>query len=298
VSSTGVVEQGGLAKSGGGKPSLRPLTRNDFAAVLACAAHYPGFGDATQVFLDQVERGWGREESSFGSMVLLGDEVVGYATAVFMDRRIGASHARFCCLGPWFVLPEHRMYSLPLMSSVLKDQDCTFVTMSPNSSSVKVLGRFRFEFLATDFLVFPPLAQLGTLLRGRDEICTDTGEVLSRVDDADRRTIEDHTMYGCTATLVGGNADYGLVLTKRRTLRQRPVSEILRVRNAARVTRQFERVKLAILRAERSIALMSDRRLLGGADIKGIARVRNRMYRSRVFSAAEIDNLYSEIVVR
>jgi hypothetical protein len=135
---------------------LRPLERADFPAVVECAAHYPGFGSATGVFLQRIERGWGAGASSFGSVVEVGGRVVGFATAIFLQRRLAGETVPFCCLGPWYVLPEHRARSLALMASVLTDRACTYVTMSPNESSVRVLGRFGFGFLATDFLVFPP----------------------------------------------------------------------------------------------------------------------------------------------
>lgn len=277
---------------------LRPLERADFPAVVECAAHYPGFGSATGVFLQRIERGWGAGASSFGSIVETAGRVVGFATAIFLERRLGGETVPFCCLGPWYVLPDHRARSLALMASVLTDRTCTYVTMSPNESSVRVLGRFGFAFLDTEYLVFPPLLQAATLVRRPERLTSATADVVALAEATDRTFIEDHTIYGCNAVLVGRDDDYGLVITKRRSLRGRPVSEIVYARNAERIVRSFERVKLKILGLERSIAVMADARILGPRPPRGLRRGRHRMYRSPRFGPAQIDNLYSEIVVR
>jgi hypothetical protein len=278
--------------------TFAPLDRGRFDGVVECASHYPGFGAATRVFLEHIANGWGRDQSVFGVVLLDGEQVAGFATALFMRRFIRREESPFCCLGPWYVLPAHRAHSLALMAAVLRDRTCTYVTMSPNASSVKVLGRFRFEPLAADFIVVPPLAQARTLMRLGAAITSRAEEVLARVDAVDRRYVEDHRVYGCNAFLLGRDGDYGLVITKRRTLRNRPVSEILYVRNAGRVLASFERVKLAILRADQCVAVMSDPRILQGRRLLGIRKARTRLFRSPQFQAADIDNLYSEIVVR
>jgi acetoacetyl-CoA synthetase len=161
-----------------------------------------------------------------------------------------------------------------------------------------VLGRFGFGFLATDFLVFPPLLHAASLLRAPGLVTAAAPAVLGRVDATDRTFIEDHAIYGCNAVLIGRDADYALVITKRRSLRGRPVSEIVYARNAERVVRSFERIKLEIMRWDRSIAVMADARILGPRPPRGVRRKRTRMYRSPHFTPDRIDNLYSEIVIR
>lgn len=109
--------------------------------------------------------------------------------------------------------------------------------------------------------------------------------------------------------LLEDGPDQAYILVKRRMLylarlrlpllksRRVPYSDLLYCSAPALLARHLERVKLAILRRQRTPLLISDVRLLGDYRPRGPTLRQPAFYRSPVFGAGPIDKLYSEVVL-
>jgi acetoacetyl-CoA synthetase len=75
-----------------------------------------------------------------------------------------------------------------------------------------------------------------------------------------------------------------------------PYSDILHCSAPELLSRHLERVKLAILRRQRTAALVAETGLFPVRP-RGLMRSRRTCYRSPQLAAGELDRLYSEIVL-
>lgn len=276
--------------------TIRPLLASDLPrAVPFCRE---AFGDDETMFARILSAAWDPSRPERGALLVDGDSIVGIVIALYSRRWIRGKERPFCALGPWYVRPQYRGGSLKLLSRILSETDYTFVSHSPNGISVAVLRRYRFQELSPRWRVFPPLTNLLSVGTPRCQALTDSSQIRDRLDDAQRRIFDDHSIHGCGhALLVLGNESC-LVVSKPRTLRGVPVSEILHLGNRELATRCFERLKWAVMRVDRTFGVISDPRLLGPRPPASVIhRERIRMFRSDDLDADDIDNLYSEVAV-
>ncbi len=277
------------------KATIRLLTPEDVPVVVRFCAE--GFRDDPALFARILSPTWDPQRTDKGAILEDQGRMVGFAIALYSHRILKGAQYKFCALGPWYVLPDYRVGSLQLMSFLLAQKDYTFTSHSPNDISLAILTRFKFERLSTCWYVYPLGVNILSLARGGVQIDTNDESILSSATEQERFLINDHRPGGCSVVRVSTDGSSGLVITKRRTLRNVPVSELLYVEDPHLVVSHFERVKWAIARKEGTFMLIADSRLLGpNAPRPLLWRERVRMFRSEILKADEIDNLYSEVV--
>jgi hypothetical protein len=115
----------------------------------------------------------------------------------------------------------------------------------------------------------------------------------------------------CLQLTVSDGSDYAYLVVKRRSHRlaasrlgglagvlpvRIPYSDILHCSAPEVLSRHLERVKLAILRRQRTAALVAEARLLPVRP-RGVLGPMRTCYRSSLLAAGDVDRLYSEIVL-
>jgi acetoacetyl-CoA synthetase len=75
------------------------------------------------------------------------------------------------------------------------------------------------------------------------------------------------------------------------------VSDLLYCSAPSLLARHLERVKLAVIRRQRSVALTAEAGIFGAPRPLGVVISRPMLFRSSVLQAHELDKLYSELVL-
>ncbi len=251
---------------------------------------------------------WLDEKPTLGWVLVSADEIVGFLGGVYARRRSGGKSGLVCGLTSWYVRPDHRGWGPALFSQALGDTGITYTAFTPNPAARAIYEAMGFERLDASRVVLPPFLHADTLLRPRPRISFDPEVVRRSLDEQHRRIFDDHAPYPVLQLLLEDCAEHAYVVVKRRMLyltRLRlplpkgtrvPYSDLLYCSAPKLLARHLERVKLAILRRQRTALLVADTRMLDGATRGPILR-QPAQYRSPMFSAEEIDKLYSEIVV-
>jgi acetoacetyl-CoA synthetase len=86
-------------------------------------------------------------------------------------------------------------------------------------------------------------------------------------------------------------------VVKRRKIRRFPVSDLLYCSAPSLLARHLERVKLAIIWRQRSVALTAEAGVFGALRPLGMVIRRPRLFRSSILQAHELDKLYSELIL-
>lgn len=183
----------------------------------------------------------------------------------------------------------------------------TYTTLTPNLLSRRALKMLGFSTLVDSRLVLPPLLHADTLRREPPEIVCDPASVRLLLTDLQRRVFDDHAPY-CLQLVVREDHEQGYVVVKRRTAGvpkiwrllpssiRIPYSDVLYCSNPSLVVRHLERIKLTILKRQKTALLVADTRLFPELPCS-LVMSEPALYRSPLFVADELDRLYSDSVL-
>ncbi len=219
--------------------------------------------------------------------------IAGFLATIYADRDTPHGLVRFCNVSSWAVLPQHRACALMLVRDLLGRRDCTITNLSPSPEAQSFFLRLGFEPLEEAKMVWLPFGNPSTLRRSAATRLEDEPiRMLEMLDAKGRRILADHPR--CRHLVVEKGGALSHLVRIVRLKRGMRVSELLYCSDSALLARSFERVKLHVLRRDRTAALASDRRLLGADAPRGLRLARAACFRSSLVGAANIDNLYSE----
>jgi acetoacetyl-CoA synthetase len=289
------------------QPQVRRITAADVEPV--CRLLEQGFAEAripAATWRRLLTHGWDGVAEERGFVLAAGEEILGFLGTIHA-RRQGAEAGLVCNLSSWYVRPEHRGRGLSMLLAATRDVGRTYTSFTPSPLTRQVLAELGFAPLDTCQLFMPPLLHATTLRYPRPRIEFEPAAVRPLLDAAQRRTFDDHAPYDCLQGVVRDAKAQAYLVVKRRMRelpgRARravpariPYSEVLHCSAPEVLARHLERVKLAVLRRQRTFALVADARLW--PEPPAGLRLAARTYaRSPVLAAGEIDKLYSELVL-
>jgi hypothetical protein len=278
---------------------VSPITGSDVRAVAEFLHTHLNSRVATDAWARSMTVPWTADAPNHGFM-LVDDEhrVVGAYLAFYSERRIAGRRERFCNLGAWCVLPEHRFHSLRLLKALLAQEGYHFTDLSPSGNVVPVNSRFKFQSLDTATALMPNLPWPSR--PGRQRVSTDPAVIESTLSGPDLEIYRDHAGAGAARHVVLRHGDEWCYVIFRRDRRKGlPLfASILHVSNPElfrRMVRPFARhlllrhgipaslveLRVAVHRPWPAVMLRAPRR---------------KMFRSPTLGPDQIDYLYSELV--
>jgi acetoacetyl-CoA synthetase len=139
-------------------------------------------------------------------------------------------------------------------------------------------------------------------LQRRPLIVCEPGQIRGRLSDEHRRIFDHHAGYDCLALVAAEPDGYAFIVAKRRSSTPHrlvppvPTSRMIYCSNPSLLMRCAEHIKMAIMRKQRSFAVLVNDNWLTQR-LRGVRAKGRSLFRSPVFSASELDMLYSEIVL-
>lgn len=238
---------------------------------------------------------WTTEQPNGGFMLTDGDEVVGAHLAFYSEREIDGRAERFCNLGAWCVLEEHRFHSLRLLKALLAQHGYHFTDLSPSGNVIKLNERLQFQSLDTASVLIPNLPW--PALRGR--VITNPAEIERTLTGESLRLYRDHAGAAAAQHVVLRDGDASCYVVYRRDRRKSlPLfASVLHVSDLAVFRRMSGRFHRHLLRRGVLATLIEDR--IAGTPPRVSFRLtepRGKMFRSSHLQPAQIDYFYSELV--
>jgi hypothetical protein len=133
---------------------LATITREDVPRVAAFLQAHLDRDVSPDRWARAIDVPWSPD---LGFMLTAGDDVVGAQLAWRSERTIAGRTERFCNLGSWCVLEEHRGHSLRLLRAALADRDCTYTDLTPRHEVVTINERLGFRHMDTTTVLMPNL---------------------------------------------------------------------------------------------------------------------------------------------
>jgi hypothetical protein len=274
---------------------VRPIGPDDVRAVAEFLHAHLNERVRAEAWARAVDVPWPVERPNAGFMLLADGAVVGAHLAFYSERTIDGRRERFCNLGAWCVLPEHRFHALRLLKTLLAQDRYHFTDLSPSGSVVGLNERLGFRFLDTTTTVVP---NLPWPVRGR--ISSDP-KLLERTLTGDQlRVYRDHA--GADAArhlLLTRGDDWCYVVFRKDRRKGLPLfASILHVSNPALFRAMARPLARHLLLRHGAAATLVERAVV---DFKPRLSVtvespRRKMFRSPSLEPAQIDYLYSELV--
>lgn len=292
---------------------VRPIGTHDIEPICALL-HRVGFeGDQIgrirpEIWRNLFDYSWLEQKPDRGFVLVDNNDIVGFLGTIYARREINGKAGLTCNLSSWYVQPRYRGWGAALLHAALRDANVTYVSLTPNPLSQQVFQMLGFQELSGPILLLPPLLHAETLQHARPRISFDPNDVRASLDDRRRSIFDDHAPYDCLQLVVWDGPEQAYIVAKRRVMpvpklaswlgkrMTMPCSEILYCSNPPLLNRHLERVKLAILRRQRTVVLLTAARLFPRR-LRGATLKQHTSYRSRLFDASELDQLYSELVL-
>jgi acetoacetyl-CoA synthetase len=275
------------------RASVRGATAADIPAITRFLnGFWPRIAPAT--WLSLFEYDWIADKPDLGFVLTDAQgAIAGFLATIYADRDTPHGRVRFCNVSSWAVLPEQRACALLLVREVLNRRECTITNLSPSPEAQAFFLRAGFQPLDDAKILWLPFANLTTLRQRRGtRIEDDAPRMRELLDERGLTILADHPR--CRHLVVEHRGALSHVVRIVRRKRGVRVSEILYCSDSALLARTFERVKLHILRRDRAVALVADRRILGKDAPRGMLLPRKACFRPSRVSAVDVDNLYSE----
>ncbi|WP_431266737.1 GNAT family N-acetyltransferase [Dankookia sp. P2] len=290
-----------------GEPRIRAVTPADLDPLCRfLEASFVGSGIGASVWRRLFEYQWLEEAHDHGLLLVAGDEIVGFLGTVHARHPL-RDGARFCNFSSWYVRPQYRGWGIALLVAASRDADTTYTSFTPSTLSQRAFAALQFTKLGGSRIFMPLFTHADTLTAPAPRIDCEPEVVRGLLDPAEQQVFDDHAPFGCLQLVIRSGTERAYLVIKRRVqrmpgrlLRSLPVrfpySEVLYCSAPQLLAQHLERVKLAVLRRQRTGALVADSRLWS-VPPRGIALPNHAVYQSATLDGRGIDKLYSELVL-
>jgi hypothetical protein len=276
---------------------VTPITTSDVHRVAEFLHTHLNSRVSVDSWQRAVDVPWKVDAPNHGFMLVDdGQQVVGALLAFYSERTIDGQLERFCNLGAWCVLPEHRFHSIKLLKTALAQEGLHFTDLSPSGNVVPINTRLKFAFLDTTTALSVNLPWPSWFGR----VSADPRVIEDTLTGRDLEVYRDHAGAAAARHVVlrkGGEWCY--VMFRRDRRKNLPLfASLLYVSNPdlfRRMARPFAR---HLLLRHRIPVTLVEQRVAGHRPWPSVQlrAPRRKMFRSPTLAPEQIDYLYSELV--
>ncbi|MFI7544399.1 hypothetical protein [Actinoplanes sp. NPDC049599] len=224
-------------------------------------------------------------------------KVAGAYLAFYSERTIDGRVRRFCNLGAWLVLPEHRFHSLKLLKALLAQEGYEFTDLSPSGNVVPINSRLGFTFLDTATAVAPNLPW--PALPGGGRVSADPTVIENTLTGADLQIYRDHagTAAARHVVLIRGDRHCYVIFRTDRRKNLPFFASVLYVSDPELFHTMGRRFRSHLLTRHGVLALLAELRVVGHRPplSRMLANPRRKMFRGADLPERDVDYLYSEL---
>jgi hypothetical protein len=279
-----------------GEPVLAPICPGDVREVAAFLSAHLNSRISADQWAAMIVPPWPVDAPNHGFLLRNDEGIVGVHLAFYSTRTVRGRAERFCNLGAWCVLEQHRASGLRLLRALLRQPGYTFTDLSPSGNVVEVNRRLRFRELDTATALVPNLPW--PLVSRRATVTDDPTELARTLTGEDATIFADHaTSLATRHLLLLADGEHCYVVARRDRRKGLPVfASLLHVGNHELFARHGRVVYRSLL-AEGAVATLAELRVVGTrpALSRMLASPRPKMFLGKAMEDDDIDYMYSEL---
>jgi acetoacetyl-CoA synthetase len=235
-------------------------------------------------------------------VLTVGPQIVGFLGVIYSRHgTAGQDAALVCNLTSWYIRPEYRGWGSFLLAAAMRDKGTTYTSLTPGPETRAMMKALGFAALEKRRL-FLPLLNAGTFRTDHLHLEYEHERIRGLLNERDRRIFDDHAAYDLLHLVAREGPTYAYLILKRRVIRSGrlirvPASELLYCSDPRILVRHFERIKLAVLRRQRTLVFASHEGFVP-TSIRSAHKAKHDRYRSSGGRpSSNLDLLYSELVL-
>jgi hypothetical protein len=277
---------------------LRPISECDIPAVAAFLHAHLNRRVPADAWAQSLRVPWKVNAPNHGFLLHEGEAVVGACLAFYSERLVDGRPERFCNLGAWCVMPEHRFHGLRLLKALLAQEGFHFTDLSPSGNVVGINARLGFQHLDTTTALIPSLPWPSR--PGRHAISSDPAVLDSTLTGPDLELYRDHAGTAAARHLVlRRGARWCYVIFRRDRRKRLPLfASVLYVSDPELFRDMLRPFARHLLLRYGVLATLAELRVVKSRPrwSVGLRSARPKMFRSERLRPEQIDNLYSELI--
>jgi ribosomal protein S18 acetylase RimI-like enzyme len=241
---------------------------------------------------------WLESKPDFGRVAEVEGRVVGFVGSVYADREIAGRRERVVSMSSWYLDKAYRGRGLgfELMRSATEDERHSYTMLTVSPRNLAMLPGLGYRILDEERRAWAPQSPAPGWLA----VELDEARILARVDAAQRRMLSDHAGQPIRPVLLSGQERSCLaVFSVKKKGADVTYFDVLHVSDPAFFARHAQVIADALLPREGESRLAVDKRLLDGREAGGATERMPvaRYYKSCSLAPAEVDNMYSELLL-
>ena len=241
--------------------------------------------------------GWLRDKPDFGRVVDDGGRIVGFVGSVYADREIRGRRERVVSMSSWYLDKAYRGQGLgfELMGSATADDSATYTMLTVSPRNLAMLPKLGYRILDHDRYAWSVSGRPAAGL----EIEQDVARILPRTDPIQCRMLQDHVGLPVHPVLISaGDGSCLAVFSVKKKGEDVTYFDALHLSDPGFFAAHAQAIADALLPPGKAV-LAVDRRLLAGHKADGAVEPIPvaRYYKSQRLAPAEVDNLYSELLL-
>ena len=276
---------------------LGPITRADIERVATFLHAHLNSRISAAAWAAAMKPPWSDGWPNHGFLLQQDGQMVGAYLAFYSERRINGVLERFCNLGAWCVLEEHRAHGVRLVRGLLRQRGYHFTDLSPSGNVVAINKRLRFVSLDTSTaavlnLPWPALAH-------GIRVSSAPHEVAGTLTGHDGAIYRDHADTAAARhVVIRRGHDHCYVIWRRDRRKRLPIfGSVLYVSDPKLFGEAALLFSRHLLLRHGVLVTLAERRVVGSRPPRSIMlpRARPKMFRSDRLKPDQIDYLYSEL---
>jgi len=276
--------------------ALAPVTDADLPAVGDFLHRHLNRRVPPDAWVRALRVPWKVDAPDHGVLLRDGADIVGVYVAFYSEREIDGRRERFCNLGAWCVLPEHRFRGLRLLTALTSRPGLHYTDLSPSGSVIALDERLGFTHLDTTTMLVPNLPW--PPLPGDAWVVAHPHRIEEALTGPDLELYRDHAGTAAARHLVlTGRGPARYVVFRRVRRKDLPLfASILHVSDPPLPAAAWRPLGRHLLLRHGIPLTLAERRITGAAPAWSFGPVRSRpkLVRSDL-PPDRIDDLYSEL---
>jgi len=274
---------------------------SDFRDVRDALVNFWGKGSEAK-WCRMFDYRWERDEDYCGLALKDGDRTIGFIGLIFSRRYLDGRLEKFCNLTSWFVREEHRARAVSLLLPVIRMRDYTITDLTPSRSVYQIQRKLGFKDLDAKGRILLPLGRRFCGPEHSEVQTSHAADEIRRILSAAEhlRILEDHLAYQCEHFLLRAGNRYCYIVYSKHKRKKLPFVYIHYISDPALFEQAYHTIRNAIISHARACFAVIDSRLVAGLKLPVSFCLPYRtpkQYLSGSLKPAQIDNLYSELVL-
>jgi len=279
-------------------PTVEPIRDEDLPGFCAFLSENLSRERSAEEWAKAFTQGWYPSKPNNGFLIRHEGRIVGGIGAIYAERPVRGRAERFCNITSWCVLDAFRAQSMRLAMALTGQPGFHFTDLTPTEVVSKTLQFLKFKPMNERQAIWPNLPRPFAAWAGV-RVITDPEQMLRVLAPEEARAYRDHCHLPWLGHLAVGRSDaWCYVVWKRTRMKGVTGAHILALSDAKAFLRDRAALGSHLLVHHGLSYTRVESRLLPRLPRLRIelSGYRNKVFKSDTLSAADMSNLYSELV--